>query len=116
MAITRAVGDERVQSDLPILAMGMFQALAVPRVTCHVPIAAQAGGAHTPRFTPCVLRRRAYRSTLRPLLHYAAAQAGSYFGASDSFSGLAIAFDSWDDDGQEDNPSVNVVLNDGYTK
>ena len=77
---------------------------------------AHSRGARTPRFTPCVLRRRAYRSTLRPLLHYAAAQAGSYFGASDSFSGLAIAFDSWDDDGQEDNPSVNVVLNDGYTK
>ena len=43
-------------------------------------------------------------------------QSGSYFGASDSFKGLAIAFDSWDDDGKDDNPLVNAVINDGYVK
>ena len=41
---------------------------------------------------------------------------GNMFGSSDQFKGLAIIFDSWDDDGKEDNPFVTAMVNDGTKK
>ena len=34
---------------------------------------------------------------------------GDMFGSSDDFKGLAVIFDSWDDDAVEDNPFISVL-------
>ncbi|CAD5208534.1 unnamed protein product [Bursaphelenchus xylophilus] len=38
---------------------------------------------------------------------------GPVFGANDHWNGLAIMFDSFDNDGRKDNPYVSVMVNDG---
>lgn len=38
---------------------------------------------------------------------------GPVFGANDYWTGMALMFDSFDNDGQRNNPYVSVMINDG---
>lgn len=43
------------------------------------------------------------------------ASGGSTFGGPERWRGLGLFLDSFDNDGQQDNPQIQVVMNDGTT-
>ena len=43
-------------------------------------------------------------------------EGGPTFGGPESWKGLGLFLDSFDNDGQQDNPKIQIVINDGTTK